>query len=201
MKSLISGFCISLLGLTTCFSTSAIGTNRYKLSDPELAPFMTMYDVNREELCLTEIDENAEVEIERDDYTTNGYHIMLHMHSGNVIRTVAFEKVGEKYIWLGEQEIHRSGRNFMTVDGETDEKLDEPYPSNGVLNRVRSKTLGDAKITEEEREELEKKREKHRAERLAAEVCAHKCCAKIITLHTIIFIERKTRKKTQKIAC
>jgi hypothetical protein len=104
-----------------------------------------MYDIDREKFCLTDIGEDAEVEIERDNFATRGYHVMLHIYSGNVSRTVAFEKRGGEFIWLGEQEIHRSGRKFTTIDGEAYEKITVTYHKKRYndLEGLRIRYLGD----------------------------------------------------------
>ena len=108
------------ISLLICCSFTPREGYRYHLDDPELAPFSAMYEVEREQFCLSPIDKNAVVEIERDDYATRGYHVTLHMYSSNVVRAIAFAKQGKNYIWLGEQEIHRSGRKYMIMDYEED---------------------------------------------------------------------------------
>jgi hypothetical protein len=102
-------------------------THRYDLDAPELLSFSDMYEVDREQFCLTEIDKNATVEVERDEYAIRGYHAMLYIYRGNVSRTVAFVEENNQYVWIGEQEIHRSGRKFMTVDGEVEEYISITY--------------------------------------------------------------------------
>lgn len=100
---------------------------RYQLDEPELKPFATMHEVNREEYCLTEIDPDAVVEIERDIYASSGYHVMLHIYSPGVARTVAFIEENNQYVWIGEQEVHRSGNTYLTADGESDEEIVVTY--------------------------------------------------------------------------
>jgi hypothetical protein len=124
----------SLIVLIVCVAIVATGctsrlseTYRYSLDAPELLSFSDMYEIDREQFCLTEIDKNATVEVERDEYGTRGYHAMLYIYRGNVSRTVAFVEENNQYVWIGEQEIHRSGRKFMTVDGEVEEYISITY--------------------------------------------------------------------------
>lgn len=127
MKSLVPIFVTVMTGLMICYIPLTTESKRYRLDDPELAPFSSMYEVDREQFCLTDIDEDAGVEIERDEYATSGYHIMLHMYSGNIVRHIAFVREANRYSWIGEQEIHNSGRKFETIDGEDEEHISITY--------------------------------------------------------------------------
>lgn len=115
MLSLVSSCCCVDLG-------SAFGPS-YNLSDEELLPFRAMYEIDRVSRCLDPIDPSADVRIERDSTGSRGYNIMLHIYGANVSRTVAFSLENGEYMWVGEQEIHPSGRTYMTVDGNAEEEI------------------------------------------------------------------------------
>lgn len=107
---------------------------RYRLDEPELQPFSAMYEVDREQYCLTEIDPNAVVEIQRDEFSSWGSQVWLSIYSSNTSRTVAFEKKGNQYIWLGEQEIHYSGHQYRSIDGTANEKISVTYNTREICN-------------------------------------------------------------------
>jgi len=117
--TLVSGCCCVDLG-------SAFGPS-YSPSDEELLPFGAMYEIDRASRCLDPIDPNADVRIERDPSGSRGYNIMLHIYGANVSRTVAFSLENGEYLWVGEQEVHPSGRTYVTVDGNADEEIVVSY--------------------------------------------------------------------------
>lgn len=120
--------CVLLLMLSSVSSCcrvnlgSALGPS-YNLGDEELVPFRAMYEIDRASRCLDPIDSSADVRIERDPTGSRGYNIMLHIYGANVSRTVAFSFENGEYRWVGEQEIHPSGRTYMTVDGNAEERI------------------------------------------------------------------------------
>jgi hypothetical protein len=110
----------------------------YSLDDEELEPFAAMYEVDRERFCLTEIDRDSRVEVEWDLQRSYGYDVMLHMYGDRVSRMVSFIQEDGQYVWIGEQEVHYSGRTFMTPDGEVREHIavvcdDSAHGSSGML--------------------------------------------------------------------
>lgn len=126
-----------LVGLGVCFVILTIGCSfstqnksSYKLNDPELIPFSTIYSIEREKYCLTEINPDSIVEIEQNIYATSGYHTTLHIYYRNVSRTISFIREKDEYIWVSEQEIHRSGRTFETSDGKSRESISITYNKN-----------------------------------------------------------------------
>ena len=127
-KLLILLFLI-LVSLFMAFGCSdpSDGRGPYSLDDEKLLPFAAMYEIDRESFCLTEIDRNSRVEIERDYGGSHGYNVMLHIYSDGVSRTVAFVWENGRYVWIGEQELHYSGRRFITVDGEVREHIAVSY--------------------------------------------------------------------------
>lgn len=117
---------VSLFIVLGCHDPSgSIGP--YSLDDEELLPFAAMYEIDRESLCLTEMDRDSKVEIERDYRRSYGYDVMLHIHNDSVHRTVAFVWEDNRYVWIGEQELHYSGRTLMTPDGEIPEYISVTY--------------------------------------------------------------------------
>ncbi|MFC1976514.1 hypothetical protein ACFLXQ_08960 [Chloroflexota bacterium] len=127
---------ILVVSAVVCCNFPISRSDTYHLNDPVLSPFSAMYEVNREQFCLTDIDKNARAEIETDNYATSGYHVMLHIYSNNVSRTVAFVREGSRYIWIGEQEIHYSGHKFMTPDGEIKEHITITYQKQQLDDNV-----------------------------------------------------------------
>lgn len=113
--SLVSGCCCVDLGYV-------LGPS-YSLNDEDLLPFEAMYEIDRASRCLDPIDQSADVRIERDPSGSRGYDVMLHLYGANVSRTVAFAWENGRYKWIGEQEIHPSGLNYSTVDGEAEERI------------------------------------------------------------------------------
>lgn len=128
-------FGLTLLGvIIACKTSSNQRTHDLHLNDPELIPFADMYNVDRERFCLTPIDEDAAISIEYDSGTT-GYDVMLHVEGKKVTRSVAFLSKDKEYVWIGEQEVHYSGREFQTVDGDVNEMIvisykERPYQDN-----------------------------------------------------------------------
>lgn len=101
-----------------------------KISISELAPFSDMYHVDRAKYGLAPIRETSDIRLERHigrDATDRGYDAMLHMSGRNISRTVDFALVDGRYKWIGEQEIHYSGRTFKTMDGESCESISITY--------------------------------------------------------------------------
>lgn len=102
-----------------------------RISISELAPFSDMYHVDRAKYGLAPIRETSDIRLERHsgkDAEQRGYDAMLHMSGRNISRTVDFELVNGKYRWIGEQEIHYSGRTFKTPDGgEVNESIAITY--------------------------------------------------------------------------
>ena len=110
-----------------CSDPEGIAGGPYSLDDKKLLPFAAMYKVDREQFCLTEIDQDSRVEIERDSRRSHGYDVMLHLSSNGVTRTIAFVLEDDQYVWIGEQEAHYSGRKYMTPDGELREYIAITY--------------------------------------------------------------------------
>lgn len=116
-----------LVGIATYPSArSMVGSTPRSISAEEMQSFAGMYEVDREEYGLTPIDGSARVLLERrsgSDAHRCGYDAMLHMYSPHVSRTVTFALRDGEYVWIGEQEIHYSGRTYRTVDGDVEESI------------------------------------------------------------------------------
>lgn len=111
---------------TACVAISNKRISGLHLNDPELLPFSDMYTVERTRFCLTPIDKNSIVHIEYDN-GTNGYDVMLHLETSRVTRSVVFVREAGRYVWIGEEETHYSGRKFQTADGEDTEMMAITY--------------------------------------------------------------------------
>jgi len=117
---------VLLCATLSCYDPSGYG-GQFSLDDERLEPFSAMYEIDREQYCLTEIDPDSIVSIERQTYGDHGYDVMLHIEGDRRYRTVAFVWEGDEYVWIGEQESHRSGRTYTTPDGELNERIVVSY--------------------------------------------------------------------------
>lgn len=95
----------------------------YSLDDEALSPFVAMYQVDREQFCLTEIDPDSKVEIIRADSASRGYDVALRMYGDGVSRSIAFVWENGQYVWIGEKETHYSGRKYKSFDGTAREEI------------------------------------------------------------------------------
>lgn len=117
---------VLLCATLSCYDPSGYG-GRFSLDDERLEPFSAMYEVDREQYCLTEIDPDSIVHVERQIYGDYSYDVMLHIEGDRSYRTVAFVWEDGEYVWISEQESHSSGRTYMTPDGELDEHIVVSY--------------------------------------------------------------------------
>lgn len=100
------------------------------LSDKKLAPFSSMYQVDRLRFGLEQILASAEVDIERrvgQDAKTAGYDAMLHIRQDSLSKTVVFAWNGSAYDRIGEQDVHTGPHEFDTVDGKQQEHFTVTY--------------------------------------------------------------------------
>lgn len=69
----------------------------------------------------------------------DGYDAMLHL-DGKTSRTIAFRRDGDRYVWIGEQEIFQGPKEYKTVDGTLKEEICLTYEianlSGSPLNRL-----------------------------------------------------------------
>jgi hypothetical protein len=91
------------------------------IGDPALAPFSSMYSVDRSQYGFTPIPKTGPVSIEGSS-SQGGYDAMLHF-GGNPYRTIAFRWDGKAYQWLGEQEGFEGPRTYETPDGRFHEDV------------------------------------------------------------------------------
>ena len=88
--------------------------------DEKMKPFLTAISlVNRDSLGYTPISENSDIRLER---ASDSYDAMLHIYY-KTSRTIAFRKATNRYIWIGEQEIHTGPRRYETPDGTFNETI------------------------------------------------------------------------------
>ncbi len=116
---------VSLLLFVVFGCGSITNRYRYKLNDKELLPYKSMYKVDREQYCLTEIDPDSQVRIEKTTCPGEGCDVKLHLRSdqtnADTDRVITFIWEDDEYVWIGEQETHCSGQTFMHPDGEIEE--------------------------------------------------------------------------------
>jgi hypothetical protein len=103
------------------------GMTHARLDDAAVKPYLdSAAQSSRAEFGFTALPQHGDVRIEIPRMKTY-YDVMLHIHRGNVSRTVHFLRRDSQLIWSGEQEIHSSGRFFKTVDGDVNESLTISY--------------------------------------------------------------------------
>lgn len=90
---------------------------QYSLDDEKFLPYASMYQVDRERYCLTEIDPDSEVAIFRAPPESEGYDVRLALRADHTVRVITFVWESGKYIWIGEGETHYSGQTYMDWDG------------------------------------------------------------------------------------
>jgi len=81
-----------------------------------------MYEVDREQYCLTEIspESTAHFGVKYGEY---GRQATIVIESDRTYRMVVFVEEQGEYVWVGEYEAHRSGRTYITPDGELNERI------------------------------------------------------------------------------
>jgi hypothetical protein len=89
------------------------------LENEALLPFSAMYEIDREQFCLTEIDSDSQVNILWNHWIGNQTSVVvLEIYNHRVSRSVFFLEEGEQYVWVGEHQWHYSGETLDTPDGE-----------------------------------------------------------------------------------
>jgi hypothetical protein len=119
------------------FAGCGVFPEAVKMGDPKLKPFSAMYKVNRSKLGFTPIPKQADVRIEKG--SRSGYDAMLHIYA-ETSRTVAFKKVGNSYVWIGEQEIHTGPGAYTSPDGTFNEQITITYETSPVSGVPLNKT-------------------------------------------------------------
>ena len=111
-----------------------------------LKPYISALDsVDRNSLGFTSIQEYARIEIE---YAFDGraYDVMLHVYA-DTSRTIAYQKIEDSYIWIGEQEIYYGPNEYTTSTGKSKEQIAVTYETvriSGVpLNAIDISYIGD----------------------------------------------------------
>lgn len=105
-----------------CHDPSGLRGRRFSLDDDALRPFASMYEVDREQYCLTEInpESTAHFGVKHGEY---GRQVTIVIESDRTYRMVVFVEDQSEYVWIGEYEAHRSGRTYTTPDGELNERI------------------------------------------------------------------------------
>lgn len=121
-------FAAALLGASGCRVLEWIGgVTHDRLEGIALKPYLeAVRRSGRAALGFTALPQEGDVGVEIPRVKTH-YDVMLHIERGNVSRTVDFLGRDGQLVWSGEQEIHRSGRFFKTVDGDVAEEMTISY--------------------------------------------------------------------------
>ena len=113
--------CFTGVVLSGCIGPS-VRQGPYRLGDEALRPFSAMYAVDRNALCLTEIARDAEVYVDTEG-PGERYDVILRIIADGVSRSVFFVWEDQRYVWIGETEIHRSGRKYTFIDTTVPEQI------------------------------------------------------------------------------
>lgn len=110
------------------------------VDDHLMAPFLHARDVaGAEQYGFTHLEPDARVEIDRTVGNKATYDIMLHIY-GSTSRTIAYKEVGDSFVWLGEQEIHRGPGEYLSEGFKRKEEIvityETVYLSGAPLNQV-----------------------------------------------------------------
>lgn len=118
----------ALLGGSGCRALEWMGGITHdRLDGPALKPYLEAASrSNRAALGFTALPQEGDVGVEIPRMKTC-YDAMLHINHGNVSRTADFLRRDGQLVWSGEQETHRSGRFFKTVDGDVAEQMTVTY--------------------------------------------------------------------------
>ena len=110
------------------YASKALGLpQKTKFGSPELVAFNSMYMVDRNARCLSQLPQNPEdlrLEISSASKAQRvKYDAMLHVYDHGASTTISFSKKGNDFVWTGEQEIHQGPRVIETVDGPQHEEI------------------------------------------------------------------------------
>ena len=121
--------CLLLLPILLILSCSNLRNDSgpFHVEDEALLPYAAMHRVDRERICLTEIDKDSSVRLQKSDSLARGYDMAVHVASDGVSRTVFFAWESDQYVWIGEQETHYSGQYYESPDGEQPERITITY--------------------------------------------------------------------------
>jgi hypothetical protein len=81
------------------FGRTRASSSRLALNDAQLSPYATMLQVDREQVCLTEIDSDSEVEVVNVSYEGEEADVVLYLRSDRATRSVAFAWEDGEYVW------------------------------------------------------------------------------------------------------
>lgn len=134
-------FRVSFLAIA-CMIGGCGGSERYSniaLSDPSLAEFSGLLQVDRAGLGIPPLPAKADVVVDR---MSNGsaYDVMLHIYAKHQQRTIAFRRVNGAMEWIHEQVVVDGPRQHTTIDGTFAEQIVFTYETSRVadyrLNRL-----------------------------------------------------------------
>jgi hypothetical protein len=116
---------VSIILLTSLLLACGLAPRKVSPDSEELRPFYkAMAASPRLSLGFTPIEPSSDIRIE--GHPRSNYDAMLHIY-GKTSRTIAFKKVANEYIWIGEQEIYTGPRRYSTADGDSNEEVVVDY--------------------------------------------------------------------------
>ena len=100
------------------------------MDDPEVQPLLeAAASFDRASYGFSPIPESADVRLEQQ--STSRYDAMLHITT-RTVRTIAFRRFDDKYIWIGEQESFVGPKKYKTEDGTFNEAIVLTYETQGI---------------------------------------------------------------------
>jgi hypothetical protein len=123
----------------------ALVPQKVAMDDPEVQPLLqAAASFDRASYGFSPIPKSADVRLER-RHTTR-YDVMLHI-AARTVRTIAFRRDDDTYIWIGEQESFVGPKKYKTVDGTFNEAIVLTYETQKVsgypLNQLNVTYHGD----------------------------------------------------------
>jgi hypothetical protein len=99
----------------------------FYINDDEIKQFPQIKESDRRHYCLTKIEQDLPINILKSDNPNSGYDVRLHMYNSSTSRDVFYVWESGHYVWIGELEIHYSGREYTSLDGTLPEVISITY--------------------------------------------------------------------------
>jgi hypothetical protein len=122
--------CLALMALPSIIRTagSVVRGELYwprctTVDDETMLPFINAREAaGAEQYGFTPLEPDARVEIHRIAGDKAAHDVVLHIY-GSTSRTIAYKEVGDSFVWLGEQEIHRGPGEFLSEGFKRKEEI------------------------------------------------------------------------------
>jgi hypothetical protein len=143
---LIAGGVIFTVIVTVAVRPYLQGNTWCSINSPKVAPFLDpIRSVDTAKLGFSPLPAKARVMIELHsgaEARMDGYDAMLHIYYSNVDMDISFQKIGDKYQWIGEQETWTGPHYYKLPDGSyTHENISVNYGTYNGFNARKPNTL------------------------------------------------------------